>query len=111
MPVTPLHLRPGAFAAVAAAFLCAPGAHATEALAAKGACTACHAAAKKMVGPSYQQIAARYRGDAKAPAVLARHVREGSKGVWGPTAMPATPPAKLSDAELKQLVAWILKTP
>lgn len=102
-------------AATAAAVLAALGALATlpaaasEALSAKAACVACHAVDRKGVGPSYKEIAAKYKGDAKAAALLAQRVRKGSSGVWGAVAMPPTPPERLSDAELKTLVAWVLK--
>jgi cytochrome c len=82
---------------------------ASEALAAKAACVACHAVDRKGVGPSYKEIAARYKGDPKAAALLAQRVRKGSGGVWGPVPMPPTPPERLSEAELKALVAWVLK--
>jgi cytochrome c len=82
---------------------------ASEALAAKAACVACHAVDRKGVGPSYKEIAARYKGDPKAAALLAQRVRKGSSGVWGAVPMPPTPPDRLSDAELKTLVAWLLK--
>lgn len=70
------------------------------------ACVACHAVDKALVGPSFRSVAARYRGDAAAPARLAQKIRAGGAGVWGPTPMP--PNAGLSDADLKQLVDWIL---
>ncbi len=89
----------------------AGGAQASAELAAKGGCTACHQADKKLVGPSYKEVAARYKGQANAPALLAERVRKGSKGVWGPVAMPATDAAKLSDADLKAVISWVLKTP
>ena len=82
---------------------------ASTALAAKAGCVACHAADQKKLGPSYKEIAARYKGDAKAPIRLTQRVRQGSKGVWGKAPMLPTPPAKVSDAELATLIAWILK--
>lgn len=98
-----------AAAAAIAGLATALPAAASEALAAKAACVACHAVDRKGVGPSYKEIAVRYKGDAKAAALLAQRVRKGSSGVWGPVAMPPTPADRLSDAELKTLVAWLLK--
>lgn len=69
-------------------------------------CKACHAKDKKINGPSYLQVAEKYAGDPKAPAVLARRIREGSSGVWGETAMSAHP--QLTEAEASHMVAYIL---
>lgn len=90
-----------------------PAAHAADtpdALATKAGCTACHAADRKLVGPSWKDVAARYKGDAKAPATLTSRVRQGSKDMWGPVPMAPTDKSKLGDAELKAVVAWILKS-
>jgi cytochrome c len=84
-------------------------AQASTALATKAGCVACHAADQKKFGPTYKEIAARYKGDAKATVLLTQRVRQGSKGVWGKAPMLPTPPAKASDAELAALIAWILK--
>ena len=98
--------------AMAVLLLCAAGpALASEKIAAASGCVACHASAKKLVGPSYKDIAAKYRGNADAPALLAERIRKGSKGVWGTVPMPPTPAARLNDADLKAVVAWVLKTP
>ncbi len=75
-------------------------------LAKKHACVACHAVDKKMVGPSYADVAKKYAGQADAEAVLAKSIREGGKGKWGPVPMPAQP--KPSDDEVKALAKWIL---
>jgi cytochrome c len=74
-------------------------------LAAKYNCTACHAVDKKIVGPSYKEVAAKYAGDAGAPAKLEQKVKSGGSGVWGAIPMP---PNNVPDADLKTLVAWIL---
>ena len=74
----------------------------------KAGCRACHAVDKKMVGPSYQDIAKKYRGDAKAVAMLSEKVRKGGTGTWGQIPMPPSPPEKISDADLKAVVEWIL---
>ena len=77
------------------------------ALAAKYNCTACHATDKKIVGPSYKEVAAKYAGDAGAAAKLEQKVKTGGSGVWGAVPMP---PNNVPDADLKALVAWILST-
>ena len=84
----------------------ARAADAGEELLKKSGCTACHAVDKKVVGPSYKEVAAKYRGDAKAPAMLAEKVKKGGSGVWGPVPMP--PNASVSDADIKTLVTYIL---
>jgi len=88
-----------------------PASGATPAAIAKTAgCMACHAQESKLLGPSFKDIAAKYGKDAAAPARLADHVRQGSKGIWGPVPMPPTDAAKISDADLKTVIAWILKS-
>ena len=90
-----------------AVFLAAmPAALASEELAKKHACFACHTLDKKMVGPSYKDVAAKYRGDSAAAAKLADKVKKGSSGVWGQVPMP--PNATVPDAEVQALVTWIL---
>lgn len=95
--------------------LTAGAAQASEQLSAKAGCAVCHAtvkpADKTMIGPSYREIATRYKGRADAATLLAERVRKGGQGVWGKVPMAPTPPAKLADADLKTLVAWILRTP
>ena len=93
-----------AAAALAAALAAAP-ALAQEALAQKSGCLACHAVDKKIVGPSYKQVAEKYRGDAGAEAKLAEKVKKGGSGVWGPIPMP---PNNVSDADAHALVKWVL---
>ena len=87
------------------AVLSAP-AMADEALAKSKNCMACHAMDKKLVGPSYKDIAKKYAGDAKAVDMLATKIQKGGAGVWGAIPMPANP--QVSDAEAKKLSAWIL---
>jgi len=77
-----------------------------EAMMKKDGCSACHAVDKKIIGPSYQEVAAKYKGDAGAAAKLAKKVKEGGSGVWGPVPMP--PNVTVSDADIKSLVDWIL---
>ena len=79
---------------------------ANEELAKKHACTACHAVDKKLVGPAYKEVAKKYKGDAKAEAMLAEKVKKGGSGTWGQIPMP--PNAAVSDADVKTLVKWIL---
>ena len=76
------------------------------ALARKSGCLACHAVDKKVVGPSYKDVAAKYKGQADAEDKLVAKVKKGGGGVWGPMPMPAN--AKVSDADLHSLVKWVL---
>lgn len=71
------------------------------------ACTACHQTDKRVVGPSFKEIAAKYGSDSGAAAKLAGKIKQGSSGVWG--AVPMPPNAAISDADLQQLVGWILQ--
>ena len=75
-------------------------------LAQKKNCMACHAIDKKLVGPSYKDVAAKYAGQKDASAALVQKILKGGSGVWGPVPMPAN--AQVSEAEAKQLVAWVL---
>lgn len=75
----------------------------------KAGCMACHAKDKKVLGPSFKDIAAKYKGNKDAPEKLAEKVRKGGSGVWGPIPMPAHAPEKISDADLKGAVEQILK--
>lgn len=71
-------------------------------------CTACHQQDKKTVGPALKDISAKYKGDASAQAKLEAKVRKGGSGVWG--SMPMAPtPAAVSDADIKEIVQWIIK--
>lgn len=76
------------------------------ALAKQFGCTACHGVTNKMVGPAFTEIAARYHGKQDAAQQLAERVRKGSAGNWGSTPMPAQ--TQPSDAQLAQVVGWIL---
>lgn len=78
-----------------------------EALFKKSGCNACHALNKKMVGPGFDAIAAKYAGDAGAQAKLEAKVRNGGSGSFGGMPMPPTP-AKVSDADIKALVSFAL---
>lgn len=79
---------------------------ASEQLAKKHNCLACHTVDKKMVGPSYKDVAAKYRGDKAAAAKLAAKVKNGGQGVWGNVPMP--PNTAVPDADVNALVKWIL---
>ena len=81
-------------------------AHANLDLAKKHACTACHAVDKKLVGPSYQDVAKKYAGQKDAVAMLSDSIKKGGSGKWGPVPMPAQP--ALSDADLNTLATWVL---
>lgn len=70
------------------------------------ACAGCHGVDQKIVGPSFKEVAARYAGDGGASARLAAKIKSGGAGSWGTVPMPPQP--ALSDAELQQLVDWIL---
>jgi cytochrome c len=72
----------------------------------KYACTACHAVDKKVVGPAYNDVAAKYKGDAGAAAKLAAKIKAGGTGVWGQVPMPPNP--TVPDADLKAMVSYIL---
>jgi cytochrome c len=76
------------------------------ALAQKNSCLACHQVDKKLVGPAYKDVAAKYKGDKTAEAKLVKKVKEGGKGVWGEIPMP--PNAQVNDADIKTIVHWIL---
>ena len=92
--------------AAAAAVAASLPAYAQEELAKKHACLACHAIDKKLVGPSYKEVAAKYRGDAGAEAKLVDKVKKGSQGTWGQVPMP--PNSNVPDADVRALVKWIL---
>ncbi|CAG1008722.1 Cytochrome c-551 [Burkholderiales bacterium] len=77
-----------------------------KALLQKSGCTACHAEDKKLVGPAYKDVAAKYKGDAAAAAKLAEKVKKGGSGVWGPVPMP--PNAAVKDDDVKTMLTYIL---
>lgn len=79
---------------------------AAKALAQKNACLACHAVDKKLVGPSYKDVAAKHKDDTGALEKVAARIKSGGSGMYGPVPMP--PQANLKDDELKMLAAWIL---
>ena len=77
------------------------------ALAKQNACLGCHAINKKIVGPSFQAVAEKYKNDQNAQSFLKNKIAKGGAGTWGVVPMPANP--KLSDADLSTLASWILR--
>ena len=92
------------FALIAAA-ACVP-ALADQALATAKNCMACHATDKKLVGPAFKDVAAKYAGQKDAVDKLAVKIIKGGSGVWGPVPMPAN--VQVNEAEGKKLAAWVL---
>ena len=92
----------------AAALVAAGAAHAQSAedLLKKHACTACHAIDKKIVGPAYNDVSAKYKGDAKAAAALQDKVKKGGVGNWGQVPMPPNP--QVPDGDIKTMITYIL---
>jgi cytochrome c len=75
-------------------------------MAQKKNCMACHATDKKLIGPSYKDVASKYAGQKDAADKLAQKILKGGSGVWGAVPMPAN--QQVSEAEAKQLAAWVL---
>lgn len=93
-------------ALIAAGVMLSAPAMADMNLAKKSNCMSCHQVDKKMVGPSYKDVAKKYAGNADAPKMLAEKVKKGGKGNWGAIPMPPNP--KVSDADIDTLVKWVL---
>lgn len=91
---------------VAAAF--ALPVQASQELIKKARCVSCHTVDAKRVGPAYRDVAEKYRGQSEAPAHLFGKVRQGGTGVWGQIPMPPHGEDKISDADLKAVIQWIL---
>ena len=94
-----------------ASIVAAGGAQAADAKAAedllkKNACTACHSIDKKLVGPAYKDVAAKYRGQKDIEAKLVEKVKKGGVGVWGQVPMP--PNAAVKDDDIKVMVHYVL---
>ncbi|MES2013696.1 MAG: c-type cytochrome [Pseudomonadota bacterium] len=85
----------------------AADAAAAQALAQKSGCLACHSIDKKILGPAYKDVAAKYKGDKTAEAKLVEKVKKGGSGTWGPMPMPANSP-QVKDADIKTIVEWVL---
>jgi cytochrome c len=99
-------MKPLAICLTAACLAFAAGAQADEKLAQANGCTACHSIDKKLVGPAYKDVAAKYRGNKDAEAMLVKKVKEGGKGTWGEIPMP--PNGHVKDDDIKTLVRWVL---
>ena len=78
-----------------------------SALAQKSGCLACHSVEKKVLGPAYKDVAAKYKGDKSAEAKLVAKVKAGGSGVWGPMPMPPMSP-QVKDADIAKIVQWVL---
>ena len=76
------------------------------ALATQNGCMACHQVETKVVGPSYKDVAAKYKGDAAALDMLVSKVKNGGSGTWGPVPMP--PNVNVSEENIKTIVTWVL---
>jgi cytochrome c len=92
--------------ATLASLAIASDAYSNEKLAQASGCMTCHGIDNKIIGPSYKEVAAKYRNDNTAPATLFKKVKAGGKGVWGDTPMPPNPHVK--DEDIKTMVQWIL---
>jgi cytochrome c len=95
--------------AVAAALTMGAGVAAAadvQQLAQKNACLSCHSVDKKIVGPAYKDVAAKYKNVKGAEAMLVEKVKKGGKGTWGQVPMPPNP--QVSDADLHAIVKWVL---
>jgi len=90
--------------ALALPFYAVP-AHASLELATKSKCTTCHQVDKKLLGPSFKQVAAKYKGQKTAETMLADSMLKGSKNKWGKVPMP---PQKIAPADAQKLSKWIL---
>ncbi len=77
-----------------------------QALAQSSACMSCHGVDKKIVGPAFKDVAAKYKGNKKAEQMLIEKVTKGGSGTWGPVPMP--PNAQVKPADIKTLVKWVL---
>jgi cytochrome c len=95
-----------AFAAAGLLAANAAFAQSAEDLIKKDGCSACHSIDKKIVGPAYMDVAAKYKGDAGALAKLTEKVKKGGSGVWGPVPMP--PNTTVPDADIKVILTYVL---
>lgn len=95
----------GVMAITATVFALPMTASADEALAKSKACLACHQVQKKVVGPAFTDVAAKYKGQADGKAYLVDKIKNGGKGVWGPVPMPKQ---NVTDDEAAKLADWIL---
>ena len=101
-------MKATALSLAAAAILALAGAaQANEKLLQASGCTACHSVDKKLIGPAYKDVAAKYRSKKGAEADLVKKVKAGGKGVWGD--IPMAPNAHVKDEDIKTMVQWILQ--
>ncbi|CAG2134308.1 c-type cytochrome [Cupriavidus numazuensis] len=89
----------------AACVLLSAAAHASPELATSKACMACHSVDKKLVGPAFKDVAAKYKGSKDAATQLSGSILKGSSGKWGPVPMPAN---RVTEAEADTLAKWVL---
>ncbi len=95
-----------AASAATLALLVAGAVQADEKLAQSNGCMTCHQIDKKVLGPSFKDVAAKYKGDKAAEANMVKKVKEGGKGAWGE--MPMPPNAHVKDADITAIVKWIM---
>ena len=95
-----------AIAALVTGFVLTTPALADVALATAKNCTSCHAVDKKVLGPSYKEVASKYAGQADAVEKLSNKIMKGGAGAWGPVPMPAN--SQVNADEARKLVTWIL---
>jgi len=93
-------------ALAAIGILTAGNSTASEKIAQSSGCMTCHTTDRKVIGPSFKEIAAKYRNDKSAEANLKKKIKAGGSGVWGTTPMP--PNAHVKDDDIKAMVQWIL---
>ena len=86
--------------------VCAQALYNSQALATQKNCMGCHAIDRKMVGPSYKDVAKKYAGDVTAADKLALKIQKGGAGVWGPVPMPTN--SQVNEKEAKTLASWVL---
>lgn len=79
----------------------------TAVLGSKG-CTGCHGMDKRIIGPGFDEIAAKYgdKDQKEAKAHLTTRIKAGGSGIWGPVPMPPQP--AITEAELNTVVDWLL---
>ena len=95
-----------AYAVIAGLTFASGAAFANADLAKAKNCLACHTQDKKLVGPSYKDVAAKYASDKDAVNKLAKKIREGGVGAWGQVPMPANP--QVNEAEAQTLAKWVM---
>lgn len=78
-----------------------------EALAEKNNCMACHTISSQSMGPAFKNVAAKYKDNKGAQAMLEKKVRSGGAGTWGKMPMPATANS-VSDSDIRNIVKWVL---